>query len=166
MSGKQTLIARAPDGSVIKYRTGAGYTFAGLKQGGSGWYLVTKGWSQDSVLSRTRAQGGNWAVVPFEVNASYTGIPEAIVKHFDRKRLPGDRREKLLVTQTFRTGFATNNGWTPMMSPVEPTYDAIRKLRSAGVSSIAVTGYGVPADFTVHELLAPTERPLFPGRLI
>lgn len=46
----QTLVATAPDGTQVRVRTAAGYTWAGLVLSKDDtWTLVSKGWSPSSV---------------------------------------------------------------------------------------------------------------------
>ena len=74
---KVTLVATAPDGSEVRFRTAAGYTWAGIAQQADGaWVLLAKGWAYKSVKGRTglvyRRSGGisayrtGWYVVPFK----------------------------------------------------------------------------------------------------
>jgi hypothetical protein len=81
-AAKVTLVATAPDGSEVRHRTAAGYTWAGIAQQADGaWVLLAKGWAYKSVKDRTglvyRRSGGicwspisayrtGWYVVPFK----------------------------------------------------------------------------------------------------
>jgi hypothetical protein len=80
---KATLVATAPDGTEVRFRTAAGYDWAGIVQRRSGeWVLLAKGWAYASVEDRTRrawrSAGGwdtqqGWSIVRVRVSRDTGG---------------------------------------------------------------------------------------------
>jgi hypothetical protein len=163
----QTLVATAPDGTEVTYRTAAGYTCAALAPERGGWCLIAKGWSAESVRKRARTRTGGWdfTVVPFKVKDARSEVPGAIAHYFERKRAMGKPTawQMPMITQVFISGPGSWKG----IAPVAATYTTIRTLARAGAEVVACQAYGsAPADFPVTPLLAEASRPLLGGALI
>lgn len=87
--------------------------------------------------------------------------PQVILAHFDRKLLPGDPRQPIVISDSFIPG----KGWI-VEDDLPVTYAEIRRLAAEGVDTIAVRGYGVVADFPIKPILDEASRPLLGGSLI
>jgi hypothetical protein len=161
----QTLVATAPDGTEVTYRTAAGYTCAALAPERGGWCLIAKGWSWESVRKRARTRTGGWdfTVVPFKVKDARSEVPGAIAHYFERKRAMGKPTawQMPMITQVFRCG-----KWEDV-TPVPATFTEIRALLRTLAEVVACRAYGsAPADFPIAPLLAEASRPLLGGALI
>jgi hypothetical protein len=161
---KQVLVAEAPDGTKLEYRTSAAYDYAGLGKDRDGWQIIAKGWSKKNVLRTTRSRAGYGLsiVVPFTVKDTVGEVPSAIAAHFERKRATGEPRQMPMITQVYRDG----TPWEDT-EPVPATFTQIRHLARKGVTSVAVQAYGsAHADFPVEPMLREASFPLLGGSLI
>lgn len=165
----QTLVAELPDGTTFEYRTRAEYDWAGFVLRGRTYELAAKGWSQESVRSRTRTRAGTtlqFVVVPLRVKVpGLTGgeVPPEIAAHFEHKRecAGSPRREVPMIVEIFTAG----EGWTKV-SPLMATFTNIRTLPKT-VLTVACQAYGSPvADFPVEPMLRRASLPLLGGAVI
>lgn len=165
---RQMLIAEAPDGTLIRHRTGAAYDWAGLGHSAQGWSLIAKGWSQASVERHAmeRSGGGAWVVVPFRTAQQRAekdpAIPAEVTEYFEGRRFPDDPAEVPQITSVFRP----DEGWSPVAETKPATLGRMRMLRRQGVTAVAIGAYGRQADFPVESLLRRTHQPLVGGAVI
>ena len=167
----QTLVATAPDGVEVTYRTRAEYHYAGLIRGSDGqWFLGAKGWSQESVRSRTHTLAGyaTYVVVPFKVkvqSVAETEVPEAIAKHFASKREQAGSPAR--QTPQIAEYFIPGKGWLRCTTYVRATFTEIRAMATQGVTTVGVVAYDSPvADFPVEPMLRKASFPLLGGGLV
>jgi hypothetical protein len=143
---KVNLVAVDPDGGRHTVRTAADYTVAGLAKIDGKWSLLAKGWSWDSVRSRTITKA------PRDAVTYQTGfVEEAPVAIMD---YAGGSLAGCRITATF----TLSAGWkdTEPRGRAYPSKSKIAWLAEQGVHAVAVTFGGRTADFQMTELRLAT----------
>lgn len=158
MSKTQTLTAFDPAGNEHNILTSGDYTLAGFaRTGNSEWRYVAKGFSAESVRSRTVTlahRGDEVAVVPL-----YDRAQLRVVRYF--RQTEPEATGYGHITHFFQAGF----GWS-QTDRVSLDLATLKRLRRKGITSITVVKGKRTPDFTIDELIKPDTRPLLSGRLI
>ena len=156
MSERRTLRATMSDGTVVEVTNTAPYDVYSFRKTREGkWVTCHRGFSWDSVRSRTRTALGNHN---FEVHGMTEAMPKIIEQYMERypQHVTGQR---FVIQQVFIDGNwvteipAATEGDKPVKIHFRPTRSFCRLLAiQYGVTAIAAGYPALPADFQVSEM--------------
>lgn len=165
------LIGLTPDGTEVSLTTSGGYSLAGIVKNRNGeWSVIARGFSYDSVRSRTSAYFGRsgMSLVAWDVVSLMEDIPQQLKDYF-----PGDQMYSLRIKQVFSpgAGWFTNAKEAELTTAAKgigarPSKTMLRWLKRDGYTHIGIGLGNRVADFTLEELTKVDRRPALGGSLV